>query len=66
MQNPVAASQAEVIIDALELMHLAASILNNHDATSMDRQRLGWLLKRSADRLGIVVEELDEAGRAGI
>lgn len=63
--NNTMSRHAEVITDALELMHLGASLLNNHDATIMDRQRLGWLLKRSADRLGIVVEELDEAGRAG-
>lgn len=55
-------THAETVMDALELMHLAATLLNNRDTTTMDRQRLGWLLKRSADRLGAVVDDLEYPG----
>lgn len=59
----IEASHGDIVMDALELMHLAGTLLNNHDTTQMDRQRLGWLLTRSAVRLGSVVEAIDHGER---
>lgn len=62
MQKAVAAQHSDIVMDVMELMHLAGSLLKDHDTREVDRQRLGWLLSRSADRLAPVIDALDREG----
>lgn len=62
MQQAIANQHSEAVMEAMELMYLAGSLLKDHDASDVDRQRLGWLLSRNADRLAPVIDTLDREG----
>lgn len=62
MLKTIAANHSDTVMDVMELMHLAGSLLKDHDITQADRQRLGWLLSRNADRLALVIDALDREG----
>lgn len=65
MKSATASQHSDTVMDVMELMHLAGSLLKEHDTSDIDRQRLGWLLSRSADRLAAVIDALDREGGQG-